>query len=129
MRYVTDKDSREVTDDLKKICQAASTSEAEQSLDEFERKWGGKHPAIGRQWRLRWTDIIAMFEFPPAIHTTNAINSVNSMIRKFTRNRKQYPNAESALKLVCLAIHEASKKRTMPRRWLEGRPEPLRRVV
>ena len=36
------------------------------------------------------------------------------MIRKFTRNRKQYPNEESALKLVYLAIHEASKKWTMP---------------
>jgi transposase-like protein len=30
------------------------------------------------------------------------------------RDRKQYPNAESALKLVYLAIHEASKKWTMP---------------
>ena len=59
-----------------------------------------------------------MFEFPPAIrkaiYTTNAIESVNSVIRKFTRNRKQYPNAESALKLVYMAIHEASKKWTMP---------------
>jgi transposase-like protein len=35
------------------------------------------------------------------------------VIRKFTRNRKQYPNAESALKLVHLALHKASKKLTM----------------
>ncbi len=49
-----------------------------------------------------------------AIYTTNAIESVNSVIWKFTRNRKQYPNGESALKLVYLAIHEASKKWTMP---------------
>ncbi|WP_020474583.1 IS256 family transposase, partial [Zavarzinella formosa] len=102
----------------RKIYQAASTAEAEQALDEFEQTWGGKYPTIGRQWRLHWNDIIAMFEFPPAIrkaiYTTNAIESVNSVIRKFTRNRKQYPNAESALKLVYLAIHEASKKWTMP---------------
>ena len=49
-----------------------------------------------------------------AIYTTNAIESVNSVIRKFTRNLKQYPNEESALKLVYLAIHEASKKWTRP---------------
>ena len=59
-----------------------------------------------------------MFEFPPAIrkaiYTTNAIESVNSVIRKFTRNRKQYPSADSAVKLVYLAIGEASKKWTMP---------------
>ena len=57
-----------------------------------------------------------MFEFPApirkAMYTTNAIESVNSVIRKFTRNRKQYPNAESAVKMVYRAIHEASKKWT-----------------
>ena len=59
-----------------------------------------------------------MFDFPPAIrraiYTTNAIESVNSVIRKFTRNRKQYPSADSAVKLIWLAISEASKKWTMP---------------
>ena len=118
LKYTTDKDSREVAADLKTIYQAASVLEAEQALDAFEQKWGEKYPTIGKQWRLHWNDIIAMFEFPPAIrkaiYTTNAIESVNSVIRKFTRNRKQYPNADSALKLVYMAIHEASKKWTMP---------------
>ena len=53
-----------------------------------------------------------------AIYTTNAFESVNSVIRKFTRNRKQYPNTASAIKLVYLAIHEASKRWTLPiRGW------------
>lgn len=40
------------------------------------------------------------------------------MIRKFTKNRKLYPSEESALKLIYLAIGEASKKWTMPiRHW------------
>ena len=59
-----------------------------------------------------------MFEFPPAIrkaiYTTNAIESINSQIRKFTRNRKPDPNRKSALKLIYMAISEASKKWTMP---------------
>jgi putative transposase len=56
-----------------------------------------------------------------AIYTTNAIESVNSAIREFARNRKQYANEGSALKLVYLAIHEASKKWTMPiRTWREA---------
>jgi transposase-like protein len=118
LKYVTDKDSRPVAQDLKKIYQAATVLEAEQELDRFEEKWAEKYPTIVKQWRLRWGDITALFEFPPpirkAIYTTNAIESVNSVIRKFTRNRKQYPNAESALKLVYLAIQEASKKWTMP---------------
>jgi putative transposase len=118
LKYVTDKDSREVVTDLKTIYQAATVLEADQALDRFDEKWGEKYPTIVKQWRRNWSDIIAMFEFPlairKAIYTTNAIESVNSVIRKFTRNRKQYPNAESALKLVYLAIHEASKKWTMP---------------
>ena len=43
------------------------------------------------------------------------------MIRKFTRNRKIYPNEESALKIVYMAIREASKKWTMPiRHWKQA---------
>ena len=104
--------------DLKTIYQSATVPEAEGALETFAAKWDAKYPTIARQWRAKWNEIIVLFEFPAAIrkaiYTTNAIESVNSVIRKFTRNRKQYPNAESALKLVYLAIHEASKKWTMP---------------
>ena len=118
LKYVTDKESREVASDLKTIYQSATVLEAEGSLKSFDQKWGEKYPTIVRQWRAKWSDIITLFEFPApirkAIYTTNAIESVNSVIRKFTRNRKQSMNGESALKLVYLAIHEASKKWTMP---------------
>lgn len=118
LKYVTDTDSRKVAADLKAIYTSATVLEAEQALDKFAEVWGDKYPTIVRQWRLKWPDLTAMFEFPApirrAMYTTNVIESVNSVIRKFTRNRKQYPNAESALKLVYLAIHEASKKWTMP---------------
>ena len=118
LKYVTEKDSKPVAGDLKKIYQSATVGEAEQELEKFAQVWGEKYPTIVKQWRLKWNDIVTLFDFPApirkAIYTTNAIESVNSVIRKFTRNRKQYPNAESALKLVYLAIHEASKRWTMP---------------
>ena len=125
LRYVTTQDSRAVAADLKKIYQAATVTEAEQALDSFAQAWDAKYPTIAKQWRLKWADFITLFEFPPAIrkaiYTTKAIESVNSVIRKFTRNRKQYPNAESALKLVYLAIHEAAKRWTMPiRGWKQA---------
>ena len=118
LKYVTTADTQAVVADLKKIYQAATVPEAEQSLATFAEVWGVKYPTIVKQWRLKWNDIITLFDFPPpirkAVYTTNAIESVNSVIRKFTRNRKQYPNAASAIKLVYLAIHEASKRWTMP---------------
>ncbi len=125
LKYVTDADSRAVAADLKKIYQSATVLEAEQELENFATAWGTKYPTIVKQWRLKWTDLITLFDFPPpirkAIYTTNTIESINSVIRKYTRNRKQYPNAESALKLVYMAIHEASKRWTMPiKGWKEA---------
>ena len=118
LRYVSHEDSKQVIVDLKKIYQAATVEEAEQALEDFAQAWDAKYPTIAKQWRAKWTDIITLFDFPPAIrkaiYTTNAIESVNSVIRKFTKNRKIYPNEGSALKLIYMAIHEASKKWTMP---------------
>jgi putative transposase len=118
LRYVSTEDSKPVAKDLKKIYQAATVLEAEAALDEFAQVWDAKYPTIAKQWRAKWTDIVTLFDFPPpirkVIYTTNAIESVNSVIRKFTRNRKIYPNEESALKLVFMAIREAAKKWTMP---------------
>jgi transposase-like protein len=125
LKYVTDADSRKVVTDLKKIYQAATALEAEQELENFSAKWDDKYPTISKQWRLKWPHIVTMFELPAAIrratYTTNVIESVNSVIRKFTRNRKQYPNRDSALKLIYMAIHEASKRWTMPiPKWKEA---------
>jgi len=118
LRYVSSTDSKPVIADLKKIYQAATVVEAEQALDAFAQAWDAKYPTIAKVWRAKWTDIVTLFDFPAAIrravYTTNAIESVNSVIRKFTRNRKIYPNEESALKIVYMAIHEASRKWTMP---------------
>lgn len=118
LRYVSTQDSKPVIADLKAIYQAATVIEAEQALDRFAQAWGAKYPTIAKMWRAKWADIITLFDYPPpirrAIYTTNAIESVNSVIRKFTRNRKIYPNEESALKLIYMAIHEASRKWTMP---------------
>lgn len=125
LRYVSNTDSQDVLADLKKIYQAASVLEAEQELANFASKWDEKYPTLSKQWRLKWPHIISMFELPApirkAVYTTNAIESVNSVIRKFTRNRKQYPNRDSALKLIYMAINEASKKWTKPiRNWKEA---------
>jgi putative transposase len=118
LRYVSTEDSKSVARDLKKIYQAATIGEAEAALEDFAQAWDAKYPTIAKQWRAKWTDIVTLFDFPPpirrAIYTTNAIESVNSVIRKFTKNRKIYPNEESALKLIYMAIHEASKKWTLP---------------
>jgi len=125
LRYVSMQDSKAVVADLKKIYEAGTAIEAEQALDAFAQAWNAKYPTIAKMWRAKWANIITLFDYPPAIrraiYTTNAIESVNSVIRKFTRNRKIYPNEESALKIVYMAIREASRRWTMPiRHWKQA---------
>jgi putative transposase len=118
LRYVSTQDAKAVAADLKKIYSAATVVEAEAALETFAQAWNEKYPTIAKTWRAKWTDIITLFDYPPeirrAIYTTNAIESVNGVIRKFTRNRKIYPNEDSALKIIYMAIREASRKWTMP---------------
>lgn len=125
LRYVSDQDSKAVARDLKKIYASATALEAEQALEDFAQAWDAKYPTISKMWRAKWRDIVTLFDYPPAIrraiYTTNAIESINSVIRKFTRNRKIYPNEDSALKLIYMAIREASERWTMPvRHWKQA---------
>jgi len=87
-------------------------------LDRFAEKWGDKSPTISQMWRRHWDNLIALFEYPDdirrAIYTTNAIESLNSVVRKAIKNRKLFPTDNSALKVVYLAIESDSKKWTMP---------------
>ena len=91
-------------------------------MERFSERWDDKYPNIGKSWRKHWENIIPFFDYPEeirkVIYTTNAIESLNSVIRKSTKNRKVFPNDAAATKVVYLAIREASKKWTMPiRNW------------
>jgi putative transposase len=43
------------------------------------------------------------------IYTTNAIESLNNVIRKSVKTRKVFPSDDAALKVVYLAIQAAKK--------------------
>ena len=55
------------------------------------------------------------------IYTTNAIESLNSVIRKAIKLKKLFPTDDAVYKLVYLAIQQASKKWSMPvRDWKQA---------
>lgn len=120
LRYVPAKDMKEVAKDLKIIYSSSNLDLAEAALEAFAKKWISKYPSIEKSWRSHWDNIITMFDYPKEIrkifYTTNAIESLNSVIRKAIKNRKIFPTDQSALKVVYLAIKNASKKWTMPLR-------------
>lgn len=117
LRYVSYKDMKAVAADLKSIYQSISMEQAESALLAFGEKWDPKYPAISRSWTSHWQNIVTIFAFPQEIrkiiYTTNAIESLNSVIRKSINNRKIFPNDQSALKVIYLAIQKASQKWTM----------------
>lgn len=122
IKYVPWKDYKELTCDLKGIYRAVTEDEALKALDDFSDKWDEKYPQISRSWRAHWHNLNTLFGYPEdirkAIYTTNAIESLNSVIRKAIKKRKVFPTDDSAKKVVYLAIMGASKKWTMPiRNW------------
>jgi putative transposase len=113
---------KQVCADLKAIYAATTESEAEFNLELFAEKWDKLYPSISKSWRSHWANIIPFFAFPleirKAIYTTNAIESMNSSLRKVIKSQQIFPTDEAAFKLVYLAIRNISKKWTMPiRDW------------
>ena len=118
LKYVGYKDKKKVATDLKRIYQSTSEDEALLALEEFEHRWDKQFPSIAKSWHRHWDNVITIFAYPQAIrkaiYTTNAIESLNSLIRKSIKNRKIFNHDDSAFKVVFLAIQAAGEKWTMP---------------
>ena len=125
VKYVSYKDRKAVTTDLKEIYLSPSADAAANVLERFSEKWDRKYPAISRSWRSRWNEVIPFFKFSSdirkAIYTTNAIESINYNLQRNLKTRQSFPNDESAMKLVFMILRRISKKWTMPiRNWGEA---------
>ena len=98
---------------------------AEAELDAFEEKWAGKYASIAPAWRRAWAEVIPFFAFDPAIrkiiYTTNAIESLNRVIRKSIKTRGSFPTDEAATKLIYLAIRSFEKDGRNVREWFAAR--------
>lgn len=122
LKFVTWTDRKAVAADLKTIYRSLTVEEAERELAAFAHAWDEKYPSISQSWRRHWPNLITLFDYPDeirkVIYTTNAIESLNSVIRKAINNRKVFPSDQSATKVVYLAIEAAAKKWSMPvRNW------------
>ena len=95
---------------------------AEANLEHFDETWGDKYPHVIKSWRSNWEGLTVFFNYPKdirkAIYTTNAIESLNSVIRTAVNKRKVFPSDQAAFKVVYLATQQASSRWSMPiRNW------------
>ncbi|MBC7284033.1 IS256 family transposase [Hoeflea sp.] len=125
LNFCSWKDRKIVAVDLRRIYGAATADQAAAELDAFEEKWAGKYASIAPAWRRAWQEVIPFFAFDPAIrkiiYTTNAIESLNRVIRKSIKTRGSFPTEEAATKLVYLAIRNFEKGGRTVREWFAAR--------
>jgi transposase-like protein len=133
MRFVAYSQRKAVAAGLKPIYTAANEQAARTELDAFAASELGRgNPNTVRVFHDAWTRFVPFLAFPPAarrvLYTTNAIESLNYQLRKIIKNRGHFPNDESVVKLLWLAICNIEDKRARERKKEHDKPSPKRRV-
>ena len=117
------KDRKPVATALKDIYRATDAAAAEKALTAFEAsEWGRRYAAIGQSWRRAWSEVVPFYAFPEGVrkivYTTNAIEALNSKLRRAVRARGHFPTDDAALKLLFLflVLNRSEKEWKMPPR-------------
>lgn len=127
--FVSYKDRKPIAAALKDIYRAIDATAAEVALSAFEETpWGQKYPAISQSWRRAWNEVIPFYAFPAEVrrilYTTNAIEALNSKLRRAVRARGHFPTDEAALKLLFLVLNRSEKEwRMPPREWVTAKAQ------
>ena len=121
-KFVSWKDRKALTMDMREIYASATKELAEKALEMFASKWKSKYPQAVRGWYENWDELSAFFAFPleirKIIYTTNTIENLNGKIRKYTKTKLSFSTDDAVMKSTFLAVSEATRKWTMPiRDW------------
>ena len=112
------KNAKEIINDYKKIYTCTSLEEANIELEEFKKKYGETQKRIVKKVEDFMQYLEPLFELPQeirkCIYTSNAIESVNSALRKVTRGKGAFPSENSVYKILYLRIKELSEKWKKP---------------
>ena len=116
--YVASGDRKEFMRDLKEIYRASSKDLAETNLLKLEDKWGKKYPIVINSWNNNWENLSTYFKYDKhirkLIYTTNAVEGLHRMVRKYTKSKGSFTSENALLKLVYCAYIKILMKWTMP---------------
>ncbi len=114
LKYFAHKERRKMAADIKETYRASNQTAAKDAFNEFKAKWHTKYAKAVESWEKNWDNLTAFLEYPQEIrkliYTTNIIESFNASLRKYTRNKKVFPNDDSAIKSIYLAAMAIKKK-------------------
>lgn len=112
------KDAKEIIQDYKKIYTSSNLDEANFQLEIFKQKYEKEQKRIVKKVVDFMQYLEPLFELPQeirkCIYTSNAVESVNSALRKVTRGKGAFPNESSVFKVLYLRIKELSEKWKKP---------------
>jgi len=129
MGFASWKDRKAIAQSLRGVYRATNAEAGLVALEAFEEgPWGQKYPAIAQSWRRHWEQVIPFFAFSEPIrriiYTTNAIEALNSKLRRAVRTRGHFPSDEAAMKLLYLVLnHAAQEWKRPPREWFEAKTQ------
>ena len=112
------KDAKNIIDDYKKIYTSTSLEEANLQLQDFKNKYKETNSRVVKKAVEFMQYLEPLFELPTeirkCIYTSNAIEAVNSALRKVTRGKGAFPNESSVYKVMYLRIRELKEKWNKP---------------
>lgn len=111
------KDARQIISDYKRIYTSTSQEEAYLMLDIFQTKYADQKRLVKKaEDFMQYLELL--FELPTEIrkyiYTSNAVESVNSALRKVTRGKGAFPSEASVFKVLFLRIKELTEKWKKP---------------
>ena len=116
MKYIPYKDRKAFIADLKGVYTAVNEEIAMDNLLAMKDKWGNKYPNAIKSWEDNWDNLSTFFAFSgnirKIIYTTNVIESLNSQFRKITKTKLIFPNDDSLMKMLYLAVERVARKWT-----------------
>ena len=131
LNYASYNDRKAMAAALRSIYTACDADAAYAALADFSgAPLGKKYPAAVAVRERAWDRFIPFLEYGPALrkvlYTTNAIESFNREMRKVLKTRTQFPNDDSAVKTLWLAILDIEEKRAEHRARQAGKPKAQR---
>lgn len=127
LQYVGWKERKAVAADLRAIYQAPSEPAALAALEHVRTQWGARFPQIAPIWERAWDRLTPSLLYPlevrRVLYTTNAIESLNSYLRKPLRTRGHFPSDDAATKLLYLVL------RTLGKKWKQRPAKEWQRAI
>lgn len=114
LTYVSYKDKKEFSKDLKKIYTSPTEEAGYCALQELKEIWDKKYPYALKSWENNWSELRTFFKFSPEIrrimYTTNVIENLNRIFRKSTKTRSSFPTDMALMKILYLCTRNLTEK-------------------